>query len=32
LVAAEWDEEAFREAAAEMDLDYEGGVDDDSGL
>jgi hypothetical protein len=33
LVAAEWDEEAFREAVAEMALDDEGGMDDDdSGL
>jgi hypothetical protein len=31
LIGAEWDEEAFREAAAEMALDYEGNVDDDSG-
>jgi hypothetical protein len=32
LVTAEWDDDAFREAAAEMALSHEGDEDDDSGL
>lgn len=31
LVTAEWDDDAFREAAAEMALSHEGDMDDDSG-